>query len=369
MTKISVIVPVYNTQDYLRECIDSVLNQSLTDFELICIDDGSTDNSLEILNDYGREDERIKIISQQNRGLGASRNVGLDIAQGEYVLFLDSDDYLSLDALESLYGTAVNQNLDLTMFKIKNFNTKTGRQSRSEYFDMTFLREMVHDDVFDWRDVKSRIFDISVTATSKLFRRELISDIEFPEGLLFEDNLFFIKVIFKARRAFFYDDYFYYRRIRPDSITNSYYSDFSDCIIIYDRIIEFVKGIGRYGEFKCQIFDRQCFDLFHRFRLLSDEYKKDYFDRMKSSFSGYEGELKENGALEMCSKRSLVIFENAINSQDYHEFESAVNAFDSKENNDKTEGNCKSSKADEVNNSAGWNIAGAFGKILNRLKK
>lgn len=362
MTKISVIVPVYNTQDYLSECIDSVLNQSLSDFELVCIDDGSTDGSLEILKAYEENDSRIQVISQENRGLGASRNVGLNIAQGEYVLFLDSDDYLESGALEKLHDKASENDLDLVFFKIVNFSNKTKRQSHSEYFDMKFLKDIVKDDVFTWVQVKERIFDISVTATSKLFKRELISDIAFPEGLIFEDNLFFIKVIFRAKRAYFYDDYFYYRRIRPDSITNSYYSNYSDCIVIYDRIIEFVKSIGRYDEFDYLILDRQCFDLFHRFRLLKEEYKEDYFNKMKDSFANYKEELEENGALEKISKRSLLIFEKAISSDDCHEFESEVNDFDSKSGDDKQKpkGASSNKKSQDRN---------AFAKILGYLKR
>lgn len=387
--KISVIVPVYNTQDYLKECIDSVLNQSLADFELICIDDGSTDGSLKILKDYEKKDGRIKVISQKNRGLGASRNVGLRMAQGEYVLFLDSDDYLRDDALENLYNMAVYHDLDLIFFKIVNFNNRTGRQSHSEYFDMKFLKGIVGDDVFNWTNVKDSIFDISVTATSKLFKRDLISDIEFPEGLLFEDNLFFTKVIFKAKRAYFYDDYFYYRRIRPDSITNSYYEDYSDCIIIYDKIIEYMKGIGKYGEFDYQIFDRQCFDLFHRFRLLGEEYKKDYFDKLKSSFTAYKEELEENGTLDVCSERSLAIFENALYCDNWQKFELSVNVFDLKKSNDElklqnsllkrhyekeisrlTKNNqIYKSEISQLKNSTSWKITRIFRVILNYIRR
>ena len=100
MVKISVIIPVYNEEDYLNECLDSIVNQSLEDIEIICVDDGSTDNSLNILKSY-ESDNRIKIIPKENSGLGASRNVALDIAQGEYIAFMDSDDYMNLNALEA----------------------------------------------------------------------------------------------------------------------------------------------------------------------------------------------------------------------------------------------------------------------------
>ena len=94
LVKISVIIPVYNTQEYLRECIDSVLNQNFQDIEIICINDGSTDNSQDILDEYHKKDIRFKVFTQKNQGLAKSRNVGLNHAKGEYVIFLDSDDYL-----------------------------------------------------------------------------------------------------------------------------------------------------------------------------------------------------------------------------------------------------------------------------------
>ncbi len=344
MVKISVVIPVYNTQNYLNECIDSVLNQSFKDFEIICINDGSTDNSLSILSDYEVSDERIKVISQQNRGLGASRNEGLKLAQGEYVLFLDSDDYLTPDALEKLYNQAYANDLDLILFKIANFNYKTLKESHSDYFDMKFLKEIVNEDIFNWMIVKDCIFDISVTATSKLFKRSLISNIEFPEDLLFEDNLFFTKVIFNAKHVYFLDEYLYYRRIRPDSITNSYHSKFSDCIIIYDEIIEYMKSIGKYDEFSNQIFDKKCFDFFHRFKLVDDEYKQDFFDKIKSSFSSSKRELESDGTLNTCSPRSLVIFENALNLDSYREFELTVDVFDLKTINDELKLDNKLSK-------------------------
>lgn len=344
MVKISVVIPVYNTQNYLNECIDSVLNQSFKDFEIICINDGSTDNSLSILSDYEVSDERIKVISQQNRGLGASRNEGLKLAQGEYVLFLDSDDYLTPDALEKLYNQAYANDLDLILFKIANFNYKTLKESHSDYFDMKFLKEIVNEDIFNWMIVKDCIFDISVTATSKLFKRSLISNIEFPEDLLFEDNLFFTKVIFNVKHVYFLDEYLYYRRIRPDSITNSYHSKFSDCIIIYDEIIEYMKSIGKYDEFSNQIFDKKCFDFFHRFKLVDDEYKQDFFDKIKSSFSSSKRELESDGTLNTCSPRSLVIFENALNLDSYREFELTVDVFDLKTINDELKLDNKLSK-------------------------
>ena len=106
MAKISVIVPCYNVEKYLEECLDSIVNQTFTDIEIICINDGSTDSTNRILDIYSNNDSRIKIITQTNKGLSASRNIGIENSNGEYILFIDSDDYLELTAFEEIYNIA-----------------------------------------------------------------------------------------------------------------------------------------------------------------------------------------------------------------------------------------------------------------------
>lgn len=330
LIKVSVIIPVYNTQDFLKECIDSVVNQTLADIEIICINDGSSDSSLDMLEEYRKKDSRIRLISQSHIGVGVARNAALDIVRGEYILFLDSDDYLDLNSLEYLYNTSKDKNLDMLMFKITNFNNKTGKESISPYFEMDFLEEIVGDEIFSWKDIKDCIFDVSVSITSKLFRKEMISDIRFPEGLIFEDNLFSIKTLLNAQRIYFSDRHLYHRRIHSNSITNSYHERFTDCMDIYDLIVDYIKEIGEYDEFHVQIFDRQCFDFFHRFRQLEDEYKNGFFIKLNDYFSNHKDTLEGYGTLDSCSERSLVIYNSAIGSDNYDEFELSVNFFDLK---------------------------------------
>ena len=327
LVKISVIIPVYNTQKYLRECIDSILNQNFKDIEIICINDGSTDNSQDILDEYHKKDIRFKVFTQKNQGLAKSRNVGLNHAKGEYVIFLDSDDYLKSDSLLKLYNIANKKNLDFVMFKIMNFDYKTHVKSTARYFDMKFLKN-VRNKVFNWRDVKENFFNISVTATSKLFKRELLEDIRFPEGIIFEDNLFFIKALLKAERIYFLEDYLYLRRMRPDSITNSYYGDFKDCIKIYALIIDYFKEINSYEEFSVLIFNRQTRDIYQRFKQLSEEYKKEYFDLMKKDFLERFEELKSLKVFNNADERSLKIYNNALNLNSYNEFDLTIQLYD-----------------------------------------
>jgi cellulose synthase/poly-beta-1,6-N-acetylglucosamine synthase-like glycosyltransferase len=126
--KVSVIIPVYNTEKYLCQCIDSVVNQTLKDIEIICINDGSTDSSLQILNEYSNKDKRIIVINQNNSGLGAARNSGLKVAKGHYIGFVDSDDWIDLNYYETLYNGAIKNNADLVrtsyFHEYKNYQEK-----------------------------------------------------------------------------------------------------------------------------------------------------------------------------------------------------------------------------------------------------
>ena len=115
MAEISVILPVYNTSKYLHACLSSLLNQTFHDFEIVAINDGSTDDSLSILQDFANKDSRIRIIDQKNQGIGAARNLGIQLANGTYIAFIDSDDTLELRMLECLYKKAVEESLDIVV--------------------------------------------------------------------------------------------------------------------------------------------------------------------------------------------------------------------------------------------------------------
>ena len=121
MVKISVIVPVYNCEDYLEESIKSILNQSFKDIEVICFDDGSTDNSLEILNELSMQENRIKVYTQKNQGSSVARNNALEKASGDYIYFFDADDYIVDDCLEKIYNNAINNDSDIVFFKYDHY--------------------------------------------------------------------------------------------------------------------------------------------------------------------------------------------------------------------------------------------------------
>ena len=192
MPKISIIIPVYNTEKYLSKCLDSVCNQTLSDIEIICINDCSTDNSLKILQEYSTRDKRIKIIDfKENKGAAVARNLGIDEAKGEYIGFVDSDDFIDLDFYEKLYTKAVETRADVVKGNIKTYNNKTGISKIEQWLNLNDL-------------IKKHKSYFYFTFTSAIYKSEIIktNNIKFLEGFIhFEDpyftisaNLFFKKI-------------------------------------------------------------------------------------------------------------------------------------------------------------------------------
>ena len=334
MIKVSVIVPVFNVEKYLFECLDSILNQSLKEIEIICIDDGSTDSSLNILNSYKLKDKRIKVISQSNKGLGNARNVGMDNVNGEYITFIDSDDYFKPNALELAYHASKEKNVDFTMFKLLNFDDENNETFPINYFDMPFLKKFC-DETFNHEDVGERLFNISVSAPGKLFRSDFINKLRFPENTLFEDNPFLLEAIFMADKMYFLDEYLYMRRVRKDSITRSYFSKFSDCIEIFNQMADITKRYGEYEKYKEKLFTQKVYNTYTRFTQVSEEYKSDFFNNIQKDFESKMEEFEEIIDFNMVKPRAKHIFYSALKSNDYHDFERSVESFgknDSKRN-------------------------------------
>lgn len=226
MPAISVIIPVYNVAQYLRECLDSVRIQTFRDIEVICIDDGSTDNSLDILLDYQKKDSRFRVFSQPNTGPSAARNKGLDFAQGKYVYCLDSDDMIVGNALEELYSLAEKEQLDHIVFttdlllenddscflkKIENmrsYYSLTGYYLGRIMSGMELLTTLLSNN------------DYFVSPPLRFLRLAPLKQKEckFPIGLIHEDNYFSAKALLAASRACAINRKFYIRRVRPCSI-------------------------------------------------------------------------------------------------------------------------------------------------------
>ena len=176
--KISVIIPVYNVEKFLRECLDSVVNQTMRDIEIICVNDGSTDNSLDILKEYAAKDDRIIVINQTNGWLSAARNNGLKIARGEYIQFVDSDDYLELNACETAYKYALQYDADVVIFGYKNFPEQVGNIKNKRGKGLKYKEVGVF-----YGGLRSGRHLCRNMIWNKLYRHKIIKGCYFPEWI------------------------------------------------------------------------------------------------------------------------------------------------------------------------------------------
>ena len=216
---ISVIVPVYNVAQYLEECLDSIINQKFWQLQIICVNDGSTDNSLEILKKYRKKDKRIKIINQHNQGLSAARNVGLKHVKGEYVMFVDSDDKMTGEAFSELYDYMNETMADFCIFGCNVWkNDKYIKLKKCQDF-----YQQKQNEVFSYKDIYDKIFT-KWNVWLKIFRTSFLKEnnLLFPVGKIYEDVIFHIKTMLKASIICLYNEVFYcYRDDNPSSIMNT----------------------------------------------------------------------------------------------------------------------------------------------------
>lgn len=327
MVKISVIIPVYNVEDYLKECLDSICNQSFEDIEIICVDDGSTDSSLNILKDYESGDNRINIISQENQGAGAARNVGLTYSQGDYVYFADGDDYLELTALEKLYELSIAKNADFIIFKINNFFEETGEVMDDDYYNMPYLKKRVGENTFNYDDVSKMALKLCVCPPGCFFKREFIEDIRFPEGLLFEDNVFFTHAIFKADEVYFYDKFLYNRRKRKDSTTTPITVKSLDTIEITNLLLDLCDEF-KHENHKKELYYRIFNNIYSIFKNAEPSQKEEFFNKIRNDYlkSKDKWESDEYFKNELNPKYRH-IFNCAIKSKSAEKFESCVDNY------------------------------------------
>lgn len=243
---ISIIIPVYNTGKYLRTCLDSIVNQTWQHTEIICVNDGSTDDSGTILKEYAQHHSHIIVIEQSNQGLSASRNNALDRAKGKYIAFVDSDDWLRLDALETLVRKAETSHADMLMFQADLYDEKTRETRLYDYTNYSAL--LPHDfpvDHFNYQTFSDNwhlLWQLPVMVCTVLWKRDFIErlHLRFPPRLSFEDNLFFKKALLQAETIAILKHSFYYYRQRTDSITNDRSRHFNDLCTIIGLEAEFV---------------------------------------------------------------------------------------------------------------------------------
>lgn len=234
---VSIIIPVYNVEKYLLACVNSVLKQTYTSLEIILVDDGSTDSSGRICDDCAMMDSRIKVIHKVNGGLSDARNVGIDVATGDYLAFVDSDDLIHSRFVETLYSLVCDIKADIASVEFKSFYDDDSLDL-SETLNgktMTFQSDEAIDKIL-YQD----ILDNSVC--NKLYNRHLFDGLRFPIGKLYEDLALFYKVYERAERIVHRREGLYYYRLRRDSITGNFSLKRSDVLDITDEIATYMKA-------------------------------------------------------------------------------------------------------------------------------
>ena len=240
MPKVSVIVPIYNVEKYLEKCINSLLSQTLEDIQIILVNDGSKDNSGNIAREYEKNNKnRIIYVEKENGGLSDARNYGLKYATGDFIAFLDSDDYIEKNAYEEMYNKAIEENAD--------------------YVECDFIWEFPNkirvDKQYPYKNKKEMISFVRVVAWNKLIKRQLITDnnLEFPKGLRYEDVEFTYKLIPFINKFAYVDKPFIHYVQREGSIVNVQNERTAEIFTVLDNVIEFYKKNNIYEKYRDEL--------------------------------------------------------------------------------------------------------------------
>lgn len=249
--KVSVIIPVYNAEKYLAQCLDSVLSQSLSDMEVICVDDGSSDGSAKIIAGYAAADGRIKKLEQENSGAGSARNAGLAAAEGEYVLFLDADDWFEPDYMESAYQRASETGADICISRGVMFDDASGAELPSEWMlrteylpGMTFAPEEAAEHIFQF--TYGQVWD-------KLFRRAFLEEkgLRFPALRAAEDTAFAYESVLSAGKiSILPQTTVHYRVNRRGSVSKSFAENPKAPLDAFELVYDFLNGNSLFKRYE-----------------------------------------------------------------------------------------------------------------------
>ncbi len=286
---ISVIIPIYNVEKYLTKCIESVINQTYKNLEIILVNDGSTDNSKEIIDKYSSIDSRIKVINKKNGGLSDARNVGIELAKGEYITFLDSDDWIELNMYEKLYKYIKQENADIVQCSYqKVYDEEVNNQKNKEEVNIMSGEKSLYN-----------LGEKTVVVWNKIYKRELFNDIRFPKGKYHEDEFTIYKVLYKANKIVDLNLPLVYYRQREDSIMNSKFNlkrldaleAFNERLAFYkeknlDELqqITFAQILHFTNLFYIKIKDSDIDNKHEILKVLRKSIKKDYILFMKNKY-------------------------------------------------------------------------------------
>lgn len=277
--KISIIIPVYNTQEYLEQCLNSVVNQILKAIEIICVDNGSSDNSLTYLREFEKKYKNVKVIIHSEGRLGDARNAGLKIAEGEYISFVDSDDFIDENMLAALYDKAKFTQSDIAACNMTTFYQKDDRY-QIKYPKAWFQNKGAFKIYQNYQLLHN------LTSCNKIFSRNLLNryEILFPENTFHEDQFFVIKSLLLAEKIVTIPQpYYYYRKQREGAVSQQLDENVFQIFAVYEQIEDFIK------EYKLQnllplINEVRISRMINFLTQIQRQFRRSFFHRVKSDF-------------------------------------------------------------------------------------
>lgn len=301
MIAISIVIPVYNIEKYIGECLDSIINQTFKDFEVICVNDGSKDSSLEILNQYAQKDSRIKIITQENGGSGSARNNGLRHAQGKYVQFLDGDDYFEPEMLEILYNLAESHQAEIAVCSSRKVDDDGNITESKNPNSPLNLNLIPFNKVFNYKDFPDDIFTLTGTAPwNKLYLREMLTknNLTFPKLTGPDDMCFVHSAIVCANKIVAIEDEFInYRYNRPGSVQTYRANHTIDIIRAFLYIKDFLISKNIFETVKKAFENASKFSIRWEISLCNDNQYSEFLKQLKLEFPNdwqeFESALKK----------------------------------------------------------------------------
>ena len=330
--KVSIIIPIYNPGEYFVKCLDSAINQTLTDIEIICIDDGSTDDSINLLEKYSKNDERFKIFHQENLGAGTARNKGIENANGEYIIFLDSDDWIENDMCERLYNHAKLLDVDLVLFDVIWYH-KNNKKELFKYFKDDEFNQDYDSFVFNRSLILDKIVDPSLGVIwSKFYKISFLKDnnIKFSTYKIYNDVVFHFKTILSANKIAYYPHVFYhYIKVGQPSLQTSYrwgkYE--STWFNVMMEVREFLFENNLMDEFKLIFLNYSISSFERKLKGTNEKYKAEFFDKIKYFYESFDLSIDEFKSLIFPYQ---TYYAHVLCSDNYEEFNLMNNVFNGK---------------------------------------
>lgn len=283
---ISFVIPVYNCEKYLHQCLESLINQSESNFEVICVDDGSKDNSKEIIRNFIHKDPRFTLVEQENSGPAYARNKGLEFTKGQYIWWIDADDWIELNSIKKINQSIQSSGADVIGFASKVFNNKTQKfKNLDSYRDLQKIPSTFLNRNFSPYEGRSFLFDLPLEAWSRVYKKEFIleNQIKFDTSLrLLDDSLFVNETFLKAHKIYYIVDVLYnYRSFNPTSLVSSHkYSDeryFRSPIYLAQKCDEILKQKNYLVEDYSSMIFRNLDRIINLLPRMNNKFKKKYF--------------------------------------------------------------------------------------------